>query len=280
MGAPGVADYHDIKFYHQVVSEQCNVLVAGDGGLDAWTGLSYVNDVGAVLDGFQENDLNCQGWTTEDGIFEGTLGRFQDKQEIIKDFRLLSQAHVNCGSNTAYIYCFLYIPKSSGGEDPHFNGFNGERLDIVHDADSTNKIFTLFCSESMTVNALFSSTVDDRLYMTEIYVLSGEDKLTVALGQSPITGERMELDHGYVVYRPQKKQTLAVSESVRVVITEAVEDDVTFLNVDVNVLHGLSVSATGILGRTLNFKLTDAEFANYKQFKTAGKFVAASECAF
>jgi len=288
----GVATSDDIVFRGYFGPPAGGSLANGNGGLETWTGIAYMPGDLAQPDGVTLASLEegtCNGWTSASLDFLGTYGRYWEGQldAMGNDigFRKYSAAVEvfganGCSESTQYLHCFMYTPKSSGGEDPHFNGFNGERLDIVHDAASTNKVFTLFCSEKVTLNALFSSTVDDRLYMTEMYVLSGDDKITIALGESPISGERMELDRGYIIYRAQKKQSVVVSENVRIVVTEAVEDEVSFLNVDMHVVPGADVPATGIIGRTLNFKLSDAEFANYKKFQTTGKFVGSKECKF
>eukprot|EP00999_Lentomonas_sp_LEN2_P002802 NODE_669_length_1278_cov_380.108601_g630_i0.p1 GENE.NODE_669_length_1278_cov_380.108601_g630_i0~~NODE_669_length_1278_cov_380.108601_g630_i0.p1 ORF type:complete len:399 (+),score=157.94 NODE_669_length_1278_cov_380.108601_g630_i0:77-1198(+) len=197
----------------------------------------------------------------------------------INPVNAVSFADINCNVENG-LYCFQTVPQSSGTLDPHFYGFNGEKLDIEHDEASADRVFSVFCTENVEVNALFSSTVDGLLFMTKFWMRFQESRVTYSVSEGlqvaggafekdfvpALNRTRYAFDNGLVVEQ-DAKMTRFNFNSLKVNVAGATLSNDEFLNVDIISANYERYPAGGLVGRTMTRRVPAEEFAQYEQFK-------------
>lgn len=252
-------------FFDENVAANVPILTfAGAGATFVWTGIA---DNGASRVGF-----TCNDWTEDTNTAQGGVG--------LSNFLtgLLEQGENDCDTPFGAWYCYENAAASSGNLDPHFFGFNGEKLDIEHDDTSADKAFSVFCTEDVEFNTLFSSTVDGLLYMTKFWIRVQDVKVVVEMNGQPliISGEyeksyhaeanRTRLAFENVAIEYSDARTYVNFNGLRFNFAQAELNRDQFLNFDIVSENFERFPAGGLVGRTMMNKLTEAEFADYKRF--------------
>eukprot|EP00999_Lentomonas_sp_LEN2_P002591 NODE_472_length_1461_cov_97.821589_g439_i0.p1 GENE.NODE_472_length_1461_cov_97.821589_g439_i0~~NODE_472_length_1461_cov_97.821589_g439_i0.p1 ORF type:complete len:463 (+),score=81.96 NODE_472_length_1461_cov_97.821589_g439_i0:88-1389(+) len=172
---------------------------------------------------------------------------------------------------------------SSGGQDPHFHGFHGESLDLVHDDKLSGSYVALFCHRRYSVFAELSATPDELLFMTRVVIVVNHLVATVAVEDlfpsfSPFTPNSIRIDElnrerfmlsesSHIEYNPDHKRVNAeMYDGLRVVILLADEDRFPYLDVS---FIGPQTRASGLLGQTMKRKVPQTQFEDFKRFVMA-----------
>jgi len=193
------------------------------------------------------------------------------------------------GQSPSYITqtaVWSYTPPPPGANgDPHFVGFNGEKMEVKRDENAANQLFHLYCSPSITITTLFYEYPDKLLFMTKFWVRLGETMFTLNLSTKPKmlsanfdgpfyveeTGRnRIEFEGGHMEWDDVMLRVvygyLKINFSTKVYLNNS-----PFMNIEFGRVQNQQVETevTGILGRTLHHKMTDAEFEDYLPYKAS-----------
>eukprot|EP00999_Lentomonas_sp_LEN2_P002892 NODE_756_length_1216_cov_172.393939_g716_i0.p1 GENE.NODE_756_length_1216_cov_172.393939_g716_i0~~NODE_756_length_1216_cov_172.393939_g716_i0.p1 ORF type:complete len:382 (-),score=110.21 NODE_756_length_1216_cov_172.393939_g716_i0:69-1157(-) len=231
---------------------------------------------GTQVDGTQAAATCFSGtsWNTNSAGVDGEAGFATLATGIVRF------GSIACDTGNHGIYCVEKIPSSSGTLDPHFFGFNGEKLDIEHDDASADRTFSVFCNEDMSVNALFSATTDGLLFMTKFWLRFEHIKVEYGLdARAPVVIEG-EYEREYSA--AANRTVLNFDDKVRVEYTgagayvsygamkfnmevsELANDE--FLNINIISSDYSRFPAGGIVGRTMERRVPKEEFEQYSQY--------------
>jgi len=200
----------------------------------------------------------------------------------------------DCSSNPVNPPLTFTFNACSGCLDPHFFGFHGEKVDIVHDDNANNEYFHLYCSESVSIMALFAESEHHLLFMTAFNIRLGNFKFSLGLGTTPIIistdykeptfieesfRTRIEFNGGHLEWDEKvlrvKFGYLQINFAHKIYLNGDPYMDIT-LNI-----NGLptETQVTGLIGRTLFKALTPEEFENYLQFKVSTQDFVSFSCS-
>lgn len=189
--------------------------------------------------------------------------------------------------------CGAEITKSgSGSGDPHFFGFNGEKMEVKKDDNAANQIYHLYCSESVTISTLFYEYPDKLLFMTRFWVRLGETMFTLNLSPVPkiVTSHepavfvpelgrfRIEIPDGHLEWDDSKLRV--VYKYLRINFSNHIYlNGDAYMNIDFSGVQApTETNINGIIGRTVYNRLTNEEFAQYEQFRGSVSDVVSFTC--
>jgi len=182
----------------------------------------------------------------------------------------------------------------SGDGDPHFTGFHGEHMDVVHDSASADRLCNLFCAPDASVNVYFAETVSSILFMSQAHMQFGDERVSFeAVGGFAMTlnGETTALRAGQVLTsgklrveaKSDKFMVVTYNSDVQVNVKaatyteDAQVDDVPYLYVSISAKADAFPIVDGLLGQTLHQQVSDEEFAQFQKFVLA-KDASVYEC--
>lgn len=196
----------------------------------------------------------------------------------------------HCGSQNPCWYLQQSCPENypmtaTGDGDPHFSGFHLEKMDIIHDSESAERLITLFCTPDVSINVYLAETVSGLLFMSQAFIqLGGQsivvdvDGLSVFLNDELLSlsvGEhhsidtveisrKEQADNGLVVIKLAKD--LQVNVKAGIYKDAAEESAIPYLFVGLEALPVSFPLVSGLLGQTLHEKLSDEQFNQFKRF--------------
>eukprot|EP00999_Lentomonas_sp_LEN2_P001221 NODE_223_length_1863_cov_125.122120_g198_i0.p1 GENE.NODE_223_length_1863_cov_125.122120_g198_i0~~NODE_223_length_1863_cov_125.122120_g198_i0.p1 ORF type:complete len:296 (-),score=62.03 NODE_223_length_1863_cov_125.122120_g198_i0:89-976(-) len=166
---------------------------------------------------------------------------------------------------------------SSGGQDPHFHGFNNEAFDLIHDEHLEGKMLSLFCDRDMHAQAVLAFDEDDLLFIVRMHVIAYDVAFTYDMFEGLVIDSKYE--RGFdaktnrTVITPNEHLKIAV-ESRKLVIKAGVNHLNIMINTSPEIEHDYLDfeirskihTAHGLVGRTLGNKISDQQFARYEKF--------------
>jgi hypothetical protein len=180
----------------------------------------------------------------------------------------------------------------SGNLDPHFSGFNGEKMEVKKDDRAANQLFHLYCSKSVTITSLFYEYPDKLLFMTKFWVRLGNTLFTLSLSTKPrvlsfhepayflpdLGRYRIDIEDGHLEWDDDKLRVTYGYLKMNFV-NKIYLNGSPYMNIEIFIKKTPTESdVTGIIGRTLHQKMTDADFEEYLQFKASVDDVLTFTC--
>jgi len=185
---------------------------------------------------------------------------------------LLENCPVTCG-----------LCEAAGDGDPHFSGFHNEKMDLIHDPESSNRWLNLFCTEDVSVNVLLSETPSGLLFMTKTAIsFAGAEVAINAVADDDfsfvLNDDTLALPNGESLVHPEvsisrnaKMLVVKLSNTLQVNVKVDLYDDaqiegIPYLYVSFSATASEFPTVSGLLGQTLHKEISDEEFKLFRRF--------------